>query len=188
MSTPRDGDASDRPDDPFGGRGGEQWPGYGSEYGAHGFGGGYGGRPYPDPRTGSQFDPGHHGAQPFYGAEQAYGGQQPYGMHAYGNPYPGQQPFPGQQSYGAMQPYGQYPPVARKDPALMLVASLLVPGLGTMLNGRAGRGIGILGGYVLGMVLSVILIGLPIMFGFWVWGMVDAYQGAKEHNARHGLP
>ncbi|KAA0919946.1 hypothetical protein FQ137_04825 [Dietzia sp. ANT_WB102] len=70
----------------------------------------------------------------------------------------------------------------------MLVASLLVPGLGTILNGRVGKGLGILGGYFVGLVLSVVLIGLPIMFGFWIWGMIDAYQGAKDHNARHGLP
>lgn len=174
MSTPADGNASDRPDDPFGGRANEQWPGHdgGQQYGA----GGYGGQRYGSPQPGGQFDPGQYGAQPFYGAEYAYGAQQPYGMQSYGG-----------QPYG-MQGYGQFPPAARKDPALMLVASLLVPGLGTMLVGRAGRGVGILAGYLVGALLSVILIGLPIMFGFWIWGMIDAYQGAKDHNARHGLP
>src|SRR5699024_11625253 len=68
-----------------------------------------------------------------------------------------------------------------------LVLSFLLPGLGTMINGQAGKGVGIMVGYFLGALLSVILIGLPIMFGFWVWGMVDAYSGAKEHNARHGF-
>jgi len=167
MSTPADGNASDRPDDPFGGQANEQWPGYGGQQ--------YGTPQYGSPQPGGQFDPGQYGAQPFYGAEYAYGAQQPYGMQSYG------------QRYG-MQSYGQFPPAARKDPALMLVASLLVPGLGTMLVGRAGRGVGILAGYLVGALLSVILIGLPIMFGFWIWGMVDAYQGAKDHNARHGLP
>ncbi|MGX1597559.1 hypothetical protein ACWIDS_10915 [Dietzia maris] len=183
MSTPADGNASDRPDDPFGGQANEQWPGYGGQqYGAGGYGGqqhgagGYGGQQHGAPQPGGQFDPGQYGAQPFYGAEYAYGAQQPYGMQSYGG-----------QPYG-MQAYGQFPPAARKDPALMLVASLLVPGLGTMLVGRAGRGVGILAGYLVGALLSVILIGLPIMFGFWIWGMVDAYQGAKDHNARHGLP
>ena len=183
MSIPADGNASDRPDDPFGGRANEQWPGHdgGQQYGAGGYGGQqygspqYGTPPYGSPQGGGQFDPGQYGAQPFYGAEYAYGAQQPYGMQSYG------------QRYG-MQSYGQFPPAARKDPALMLVASLLVPGLGTMLVGRAGRGVGILAGYLVGALLSVILIGLPIMFGFWIWGMVDAYQGAKDHNARHGLP
>ena len=177
MSTPADGNASDRSDEPFGGRENDQWPGYGSSFGAQHFGaGGHSGR----------FEPGQYGEASFYGADQAYGAQQPYGMQPYG-----MQPYG--QMYGAMQhygvqPYGQYPPAARKEPALMLVASLLVPGLGTMLNGRVGKGLGILGGYFVGLVLSVVLIGLPIMFGFWIWGMIDAYQGAKDHNARHGLP
>lgn len=97
--------------------------------------------------------------------------------------------------HGAMQPYAPYPPgspyapaqrAPRKDPALMLVLSFFLPGLGTIVNGQGGKGVGIMLGYFLGALLSIILIGLPIMFGFWVWGMVDAYSGAKEHNARHG--
>lgn len=68
----------------------------------------------------------------------------------------------GQQRYGA-QPYGQAP-ATRKDPALMLVASLIVPGLWTILNGETGPGI--LAGFVVGALLSVSLIGLPIVLGF----------------------
>ncbi|WP_314038776.1 hypothetical protein [Dietzia sp. CH92] len=161
------------------------------------------------------FDSGRYGAQPLPGGDQSFGaypygqqqyGQPDYGQHQYGQPEYGTQPYgqpygatqpyaqpygamqPYGQPYGAMQPYGQYPPAARKEPALMLVASLLIPGLGTMLNGRVGRGVGIFLGYSVGVLLSIVLIGLPIMLGFWVWGMVDAYQGAKDHNARHGLP
>ena len=206
MSTPADGTASDRPDDRSGDRDFEKrydtwaqqegvrgYPGsdvgdtqYGAgQYGDTQYGGGYG-----DPQYGAgQFDPAQYGAQPGYGTQpyaQPYA--QPYDMQQYGMPQYGQPGQPYAQQYGAMQPYGQYPPAARKDPALMLVASLLIPGLGTMLNGRVGRGVGILAGYGVGVLLSVVLIGLPIMFGFWVWGMVDAYQGAKDHNARHGLP
>ena len=163
---------------------------YGSgagQYGATQYGTGeYGADPYGNQQYGSQ---------PYPGEQQPYGGQQygaqPYGASPYGaDPYGNQQygaPQYGGQPYGAMQPYG-YPSAARKDPALMLVASLILPGLGTILNGETGKGIGILGGYVVGALLSVVLIGLPIMFGFWVWGMYDAYQGAKDHNARHGLP
>lgn len=195
MSTPADGTASDRPDDRSGDRDFEKrydtWAqqegvrGYpGSDVGDTQYGGGYG-----DPQYGAgQFDPAQYGAQPGYGTQpyaQPYA--QPYDMQQYGMPQYGQPGQPYAQQYGAMQPYGQYPPAARKDPALMLVASLLIPGLGTMLNGRVGRGVGILAGYGVGVLLSVVLIGLPIMFGFWVWGMVDAYSGAKEHNARNGF-
>ena len=215
MSTPADGTASDRPDDRSGDRDFEKrydtwaqqegvrgYPGSdfgdpasgGGGYGDPQHGGGYGdpqhGGGYGDPQHGAgQFDPAQYGAQPGYGTQpyaQPY--VQPYDMQQYGMPQYGHPGQPHAQPYGAMQPYGQYPPATRKDPALMLVASLLIPGLGTMLNGRVGRGVGILAGYGVGVLLSVVLIGLPIMFGFWVWGMVDAYQGAKDHNARHGLP
>ena len=159
---------------------------------------GTGEQPFSDPYTADPYAAGGYGAQsyevpsygsPPYGTQpfdpQAYGGQ-PYGAQPFGaQPY-GVQPY-GAQSYG-VQPYGQVPQAARKDPALMLVASLIIPGLGTMINGETGKGIGILAGYFIGALLSVILIGLPIMFGFWIWGMVDAYNGAKAHNARHGLP
>jgi hypothetical protein len=36
-------------------------------------------------------------------------------------------------------------------------------------------------------VLVIVLVGFLGVFGFWVWGMVDAYQGAREWNARHGI-
>lgn len=155
----------------------------------------YGANPYlADPLGNQQFgtqqyEAQQYGAQPF--GNQQFGDQQ-YGAQPYGGqPVTGPgfaTPGYGTPAYGAVQPYGQYPQVARKDPAIMLVASLIIPGLGTLLNGSTGKGIGIFAGYCIGALLSVILIGLPIMFGFWVWGMVDAYNGAKDFNARHGLP
>ena len=193
MSTPADGTASDRPDDRSGDRDFEKrYDTWAQQEGIRGYpGSDFGDTAFGDTAFGDTAfgDPAQHGAQPSHGTQpyaQPYArpsDMQQYGMPQYG--HPGQ---PYAQPYGAMQPYGQYPPAARKDPALMLVASLLIPGLGTMLNGRVGRGVGILAGYGVGVLLSVVLIGLPIMFGFWVWGMVDAYQGAKDHNARHGLP
>ena len=192
MSTPADGTASDRPDDLSGDRDFEKrYDAWAQQEGVRGYpGSDFGDIQYGDTQYGAgQFDLAQYGAQPGYGTQpyaQPYA--QPYDMQQYGMPQYGQPGQPYAQQYGAMQPYGQYPPAARKDPALMLVASLLIPGLGTMLNGRVGRGVGILAGYGVGVLLSVVLIGLPIMFGFWVWGMVDAYQGAKDHNARHGLP
>ena len=32
----------------------------------------------------------------------------------------------------------------------------------------------------------IVLVGIVGVFGFWVWGMVDAYQGARRWNAAHG--
>lgn len=147
---------------------------YGSQsYGAPAYGQHYGAQPYQSQQYGA----------PAYG--QQYGAQQ-YGAQPYDLPQYGAQPYG--QPYGVMQPYGQASSVARKDPTLMLIASFFIPGLGTILNGETGKGVGILAGYLIGIPLAVILIGIPMMMGFWIWGMVDAYQGAQRFNTRHGLP
>jgi hypothetical protein len=31
------------------------------------------------------------------------------------------------------------------------------------------------------------LIGFILVIGAWIWGMIDAYQGAQRWNARHGI-
>ena len=53
------------------------------------------------------------------------------------------------------------------------LASILLPGLGQMLQGRVWRGIGML-------LLSVLL--LPVLVGviFWIWSIVDAYKLPEE--------
>lgn len=154
-------------------------------------------------------------SDPYDAAAGAPYGQQPFAGGGYGAAapgYPGVQGYPAPGQYdpyrsaafngippdGAMQMYYPAQPYApgygvpaygasRKEPALSLILSFVLPGLGTIINGQGGKGIGIMLGYFMGALLSMILIGLPIMFGFWVWGMVDAYSGAKEHNARHGF-
>jgi len=80
-----------------------------------------------------------------------------------------------------------YHRVEPKNPGLSLLASFFIPGLGTMLNGETGKGIGILAGYLVALLLSLALIGIPFVIGLWIWGMVDAYSGAQKWNARHGI-
>jgi TM2 domain-containing membrane protein YozV len=116
--------------------------------------------------------PVHHQAQ-HPQAPAHHGGQQPP-AHGYG--------------YGPG--FGGYPPpmvVAPRNPTLMLLASFLIPGLGSILNGETGKGIGILLGYLVSVVLTLVIIGIVGMIGFWIWGMVDAYQGARKWNLRHGI-
>ena len=86
-------------------------------------------------------------------------------------------------------PYGLSPAtqVAPKNPALALLASFFIPGLGSMLNGEGGKGAGILIGYLVCIPLSFVAVGIPGMLAFWVWGMVDGYQGAQRWNARYGI-
>jgi len=100
-------------------------------------------------------------------------------------PPPGSTPSP---SVPAPHPHGGYPAqVAPKNPGIALVASFFFPGLGSLMNGEAGKGIGIFVGYVFSWMLTIILIGFIGVFGFWVWGMVDGYQGARKWNAAHGI-
>ena len=167
--------------------------GHGSAYGTPSDSGDrfspYGTQPYESPSFGhQQFEQQQFEQQPF--EQQPYGahfyGAQPFGTQPYGTEPYGTQPY-GSPGYGAVHPYAPAYGASRKEPALSLVLSFFLPGLGTLINGQAGKGIGIMAGYFLGILLSVVLIGIPIMLGFWVWGMVDAYSGAKEHNARNGF-
>lgn len=82
-----------------------------------------------------------------------------------------------------------YAQVAPKSAALSVLASFFLPGLGSIINGDVGKGIGILIGYVVSWVLVIVLVGIVGVFGFWVWVwvMVDAAEGARRWNARHGI-
>jgi len=68
-----------------------------------------------------------------------------------------------------------------------VLASLFVPGLGSMISGNAGIGVLILVLWVLSWPATVILIGFLGVFGFWIWGMVQAHHDAVAWNRRHGL-
>ena len=77
--------------------------------------------------------------------------------------------------------------VTPKSPGLSMLASFFIPGLGSIINGDVARGLGIMIGYFVSCLLVIIFIGILGVVGFWVWGMVDAYQGARLWNARHGI-
>lgn len=126
--------------------------------------------------------------QQWPGAQQPYaaqpGAQQPYAAQ------PGYQPVvtPG---YGA--PVGGQV-VSPKNPALSLIISFFIPGVGSIVNGDVSTGVIILLSSIflniLIFVLSFILIGflfIPFSIGLWIYGMVHAYQGAVRWNAAHGV-
>lgn len=77
--------------------------------------------------------------------------------------------------------------VAPKNPAVSLIVSFFIPGVGSMINGDVGTGIGILVVYLIGWASAIFFIGLFIVVGAWIWGMIDAYRGAQRWNARHGI-
>lgn len=121
---------------------------------------------------------------------------QPYGQPTYQQPG---QPNPGfsQQQFGYSrpvyptgQPYlpaGYLPPVTRKEPAISLLVSFFLPGVGSMMNGETNKGVGILVGYIVCVFLFWLIVPAIAAVGLWVWGMVDAYQGAQRFNMAHGL-
>lgn len=79
------------------------------------------------------------------------------------------------------------PAVGRKSPAVGVLLSFFVPGLGSMVSGNVGIGVTILVLNIVGWVLFIALIGIPIALGTWIWGMVDAYLSAQKWNKAHGL-
>ena len=120
--------------------------------------------------------------------EQALQNPQP-GQQAYGVPQAQPQPqFQPQQQF--QQPQFQQPPqqmIVPKNPALGVILSFFIPGLGSMVNGDVSRGVIILVIYVVGWILSFFLIGIPIAVGAWIWGMVDGYLSAQRWNQTHGI-
>ncbi|HET7419422.1 MAG TPA: hypothetical protein VFL27_03495 [Candidatus Dormibacteraeota bacterium] len=77
--------------------------------------------------------------------------------------------------------------IAPKNPAVSLIVSFFIPGVGSMINGDTTTGIVILILYIVGWASSWLLIGIPLLVGVWIWGMVDAYQGAQRWNRAHGI-
>ena len=100
------------------------------------------------------------------------------------------QPMPQAQPWQPMPAHGQgmpQPVVAPKNPAVCLVLSLLIPGLGSIVADNTGTGVLILVLYFVAVILSIFLIGIPFAIGIWIWGMVDAYKSAQKWNAAHGI-
>jgi TM2 domain-containing membrane protein YozV len=70
---------------------------------------------------------------------------------------------------------------------LAVVASFFIPGLGSMLNDKVGKGIGILACYIVAWVSAIVLIGFILAPAVWIWGMVTANNDANQWNRAHGI-
>lgn len=66
------------------------------------------------------------------------------------------------------------------NPALAVIASLIIPGLGTIINRRVQRGLIILGAYIFFVILAAAASTafFLVSAGIWIYGMIDAYQTA----------
>jgi len=83
--------------------------------------------------------------------------------------------------------YPAQPVVAAKNPAVSLIVSFFLPGVGSMINGDVGTGVAILLIWLVSIPLTFFLVGFFTLIGAFIWGLVDAYQGARRWNARHGI-
>lgn len=77
------------------------------------------------------------------------------------------------------------PGATSRNPAASLLASLFVPGVGTMINGETGKGTLILGAWLIGLLLVLAVIGILIVPAVWIYGLYDAYEGARRYNLAH---
>jgi TM2 domain-containing membrane protein YozV len=105
-------------------------------------------------------------------------------------PLPYTAPAPAQHAPVAYPTAGSYV-VAPKNPAVSLIVSFFLPGVGSMINGDVGIGITILLLWLMAIFLDITLFGLvvgvPLGIGMFIWGLIDAYQGAQRWNRRHGI-
>ena len=91
------------------------------------------------------------------------------------------------QFYGVPQARAAPQMVLPKNPALGVILSFFIPGLGSIVNGSTSRGVIILVVYLFGWILAFFLIGIPILVGAWIWGLVDGYLSAQRWNQAHGI-
>ena len=115
-----------------------------------------------------------------------------YQQQATGQPYqqPGQnyhQPIPYQQPYPQGYPAPPVTQVLPKNAGVALLISFFLPGVGSMYAGKTNTGVIILVGYIISWVLTIVIIGFAGIFGFWVWGLIDAYQAAQAWNRARGI-
>jgi TM2 domain-containing membrane protein YozV len=141
------------------------------------------GQQYQSPQFGQQYQQPQFGQQyesPQFG--QQY--QQPQFGQGYQPPQgaPGYPVAPYQQGYPAGGPQ-----VVPKNPGIALLISFFLPGVGSLYAGKVTTGVIIIACYVVSWILTIVIIGFLGVFGFWVWGMIDAYQAAQTWNRQHGL-
>jgi TM2 domain-containing membrane protein YozV len=79
------------------------------------------------------------------------------------------------------------PAVQPRSAALAVIASFFIPGLGSMINNRVGKGLLILGCQILACALCLVAIGFVLSPAVWIWGMIAANNDVRAWNRRHGI-
>lgn len=77
--------------------------------------------------------------------------------------------------------------VQPKSAAAAIAISFFIPGVGSMYAGNTGKGVAILVTWLVGCLLTLVVIGFPIVLVAWIWGMVDGNSSAVNWNRQHGI-
>lgn len=74
----------------------------------------------------------------------------------------------------------------QNSPGVAAVLSFFFVGLGQIYNGEIGKGLLMMVGYIVCLVITAFTVGLafPLPLLLWVWGMIDAYNEAERFNRR----
>lgn len=68
-------------------------------------------------------------------------------------------------------------PITKDRAILALILNVIVlPGLGTVIAGDTNVGVTQLVLFLVGIPLSFILIGIPLMIGMWIWALITGIQ------------
>jgi len=65
--------------------------------------------------------------------------------------------------------------------AVALILNLIIlPGLGTLIGGKTREGVLQIILVVVGVVLSIVFIGIPMVIAAWIWGLVSGVRLIQE--------
>lgn len=70
----------------------------------------------------------------------------------------------------------------KKSSGIAVLLSFLIPGLGQIYNGQIGKGVLFILLVIVFGILSIVLIGIPLLLILWVYGMYNAYKTAEATN------
>lgn len=62
----------------------------------------------------------------------------------------------------------------------LILNVLILPGLGSLIGGKTKAGVWQLVLSIVGIILSFVLVGIPILIAAWVWGIVTGVQMIQE--------
>jgi hypothetical protein len=76
---------------------------------------------------------------------------------------------------------------AHKNEVLYAFGGLFFPGLVLLLMGRTKLGIVMLCCWLACIALSIVLIGIPLLVGTYIWSVIACFREARRQNEAHGF-